>query len=208
MRYLGDATSTLKRHTMPNRLHRLDPHGEEGQIDCLFDLQCQRLAMIMRHLQAVPRNRYLPVPTFNKFKHFGGPKRQTKLVSDLTGRSVFRQVLLVWRGLPFSTKGGLAVPKRGPVPPFSLKKGARAPFLKEKGVPAKKMIPKCTDQDFLWYQYGKYQEIPIKTERKILIRYTTLLIWQIAKVKVEYNISKLCSAKINEGIHKHFFSSY
>jgi hypothetical protein len=61
----------------------------------------------------------------------------------------------------------MAVSKRGPVPPFSLKKGANAPFFGEKGVPAKKMIPKCTDQDFLWYRYGKYQEIPTDTNRKI-----------------------------------------
>jgi hypothetical protein len=69
-------------------------------------------------------------------------------VSDVTGRLVFRSVLLVWRELLFSAKGGLAVSKRGLVPPFSLKKGANAPFLREKGVPAKKMIPKCTDRDF------------------------------------------------------------
>ncbi len=75
----------------------------------------------------------------------------------------------------FPQKGGwLAVSKRGPVPPFSLKKGASAPFLREKGVPAKKMIPKCTDRDFLWYRYGKYREIPTDTNQKIPIRYTTL----------------------------------
>jgi hypothetical protein len=60
------------------------------------------------------------------------------------------------------------------VPPFSLKKRASAPFLREKGVPAKKMIPKCTDQDFLRYRYGKYREIPTDTDRKMPIRYTTL----------------------------------
>ncbi len=37
------------------------------------------------------------------------------------------------------------------------------------------MIPKCTDQDFLWYWYGKYQEILADTNRKIPIRYTTLV---------------------------------
>jgi hypothetical protein len=97
-------------------------------------------------------------------------------VSDLTGWSVFRSILLVWRELLFSAKGGLAVSKRGPVPPFSLKKGARAPYLREKGVPAKKMIPKCTDQDFLWYRYGKYQEKLTNTDRKIPIRYL-LIAW-------------------------------
>jgi hypothetical protein len=40
-------------------------------------------------------------------------------VSDLTGRSVFRSVLLVWWELLFSAKGGLAVSKRGPVQPLS-----------------------------------------------------------------------------------------
>jgi hypothetical protein len=73
-------------------------------------------------------------------------------------------------GTPFFAKEGLAVSKRGPVPPFSLKKGASAPFLREKGVPTKIMIPKCTDRgDFLWYQYGEYQEIPTNTDRKIPI---------------------------------------
>jgi hypothetical protein len=96
-------------------------------------------------------------------------------VSDLTGQSVFWSVLLVWRELLFSAKGGLAVSKRGLVPPLFLKKGASAPFLREKGVPAKKIIPKCTDQDFLQYRYGKYQEISTNTDRKIPIRYTTLI---------------------------------
>ncbi len=61
------------------------------------------------------------------------------------------------------------------MPPFSLKKGANSPFLREKGVPNKNMIQKCTDPDFLWYQYGKYQEIPTDTDQKIPIRYTTLV---------------------------------
>jgi hypothetical protein len=95
-------------------------------------------------------------------------------VSDLTGRSVFWSVLLVWQELLFSAKGELAVSKRGPVPPFSLKNGASAPFFGEKGVPAKKMIPKCTNRDFLRYRYGKYQEIPTDTDQKIPIQYTTL----------------------------------
>jgi hypothetical protein len=59
-------------------------------------------------------------------------------VSDLIGRLVFWSVLLVWRELLFSAKGGLAVSKRGLVPPFFLKKGASALFLREKGVPVKK----------------------------------------------------------------------
>ncbi len=56
-----------------------------------------------------------------------------------------------------------------------IKKGAIAPFLREIGFPAKKIIPKCTDRDFLRYRYGKYQEIPTGTDRKIPIRYTTLV---------------------------------
>ncbi len=96
-------------------------------------------------------------------------------VSDLFGGRYFRSVLLIWRELFFSTKGGLAVSKRGLVPPFFLEKGAIAPFLREIGFPAKKIIPKCTDQDFLWYRFGKYQEIPTNTNWKIPIRYTTLL---------------------------------
>jgi hypothetical protein len=94
-------------------------------------------------------------------------------VSDLLG--YFRPVLIIWRELHFSAKGGLAVSKRGLVPPFYRKKGASAPFLREKGVPAKKMIPKCTDRDFLRCRYGKYQEILTNTDRKIPIRYTTLV---------------------------------
>jgi hypothetical protein len=112
-------------------------------------------------------------------------------VSDLTGLSVFRSVLLVWRELLFSSKGGLAVSKRGPVPPFSLKKGASAPFLREKGVPAKKMIPKCTDQDFLRYRYGKYREIQTdNTDRKIPIRYNSRHNSQVACISLASKKSK------------------
>jgi hypothetical protein len=57
--------------------------------------------------------------------------------SDLTGQSVFRSVLLVWRELLSSAKGGLGVSKWGLVPPFSLKKGPRPPFRGKKGFPPK-----------------------------------------------------------------------
>jgi hypothetical protein len=76
-------------------------------------------------------------------------------------------------GTPFFRKRGAGCIKKGPVPPFSLKKGALAPSLREKGVPAKKMIPKCTDRDFLWYRYGKYREIMTNTDRKIPIPYNS-----------------------------------
>jgi hypothetical protein len=47
-------------------------------------------------------------------------------------------------------------------------KGAMTPFLRKKGVPAKKIIPICTNQISLRYQFGKYQEkIPTKYRQKI-----------------------------------------
>jgi hypothetical protein len=55
-----------------------------------------------------------------------------------------------------------------------LKKGAMTPLLRKKGVPAKKIIPKCPDRVFLWYQFGKYQKIPTKYQPKIPYRHTTL----------------------------------
>ncbi len=78
-------------------------------------------------------------------------------VSDLTGQSVFQSVLLIWRELLFSAKGGLAVSKRGPVPPFSSKRGP-GPHFEGKKCSRQKMIPKCTDRDFLRYRYGKYRK--------------------------------------------------
>jgi hypothetical protein len=59
--------------------------------------------------------------------------------------------------------------------PFFPQKGGQCPLFEGKRGSRKKMMPKCTDQDFLWYWYGKYQEIPTNTNQKILIRYTTLL---------------------------------
>ncbi len=55
-----------------------------------------------------------------------------------------------------------------------LKKGAMTPLSGKKGVPDKKIIPKCTDQVFLRYRFGKYQEIPTKYQPKIPNRYKTL----------------------------------
>jgi hypothetical protein len=37
-----------------------------------------------------------------------------------------------------------------------LKKGAMTPLSRKQKVPAKKIIPKCTDQVFLRYWFGKY----------------------------------------------------
>jgi hypothetical protein len=48
-------------------------------------------------------------------------------VSDLFGGRYFRSIL-IWRELLFSAKGGLAVSKRGRVPPFSSKRGPLPPF--------------------------------------------------------------------------------
>ncbi len=50
------------------------------------------------------------------------------LVSNLFGSRYFWSVLLIWRELLFSAKGGLAVSKRGLVPPFSSKRGPLPPF--------------------------------------------------------------------------------
>jgi hypothetical protein len=69
-------------------------------------------------------------------------------------------------GTPFFRKRGAGCIQKGAGAPFFPQKGGQ---LREKGVPAIKMIPKCTDQDFLWYQYGKYQEIPTNTDQKIPI---------------------------------------
>ncbi len=51
------------------------------------------------------------------------------------------------------------------------------------------MIPKCTDWDFFRYRYGKYQEIPTDTDRKIPIWYTTLEIYSGNKTRVVHQIS-------------------
>jgi hypothetical protein len=67
------------------------------------------------------------------------------------------------------------------LPPFFqkgvelLKKGAIAPLLRKKGGAAPFFIPKCTDQIFLRYRYGKYREIPTEYRPKIPNRYTTLV---------------------------------
>jgi hypothetical protein len=54
-------------------------------------------------------------------------------------------------GTPFFRKRGAGCIKKGAVSPFFLKKEAIAPFSREIGFPAEKIIPKCTAQDFLRY---------------------------------------------------------
>ncbi len=103
---------------------------------------------------------------FFMYRYFAGIR--------FTWRSVFLVGITNLAGTPFFRERGAGCIKKGAGAPFFLKKGASAPFLREKGVPTKKMIPKCTDRDFLQYRYGKYQEIPTDIDRKIPIRYTTL----------------------------------
>ncbi len=57
-----------------------------------------------------------------------------------------------------------------------LKKGAMTPHLRKKGVPAKKIIPKCFDQVCLRYRFDKYQEIPTVYQPKIPNWYTTIIV--------------------------------
>ncbi len=64
-----------------------------------------------------------------------------------------------------------------------LKKGAMTPLLRKKGVPAKTIIPKYTDQVFLWYWFGKYREIPTEYLPKIPNRYDSTL-YDMMKTKV------------------------
>ncbi len=76
MCYGREAISTLFGAQYPNRLHRRDPHEEEGRIECSFDLQCHRLAEIMGLYW-----RSIEIVIFlKKMKHFGRPKRLSKLV--------------------------------------------------------------------------------------------------------------------------------
>jgi hypothetical protein len=72
-------------------------------------------------------------------------------------------------GTPFFHKRGAGCINKGASALFFPQKRGQCPLFKGKGVPAKKMIPKCTDQDFFWYRYGKYQEILTNTNWKIPI---------------------------------------
>ncbi len=92
------------------------------------------------------------------------------------GRSVFRSVYRALKNSAGPLKGLAGNPfflKMGAGP---LKKGAVTPLSRKKGVPAKIIIPKCTDRVFLRYRFGKYQEIPTEYRPKIPKRYTTLVL--------------------------------
>jgi hypothetical protein len=60
-----------------------------------------------------------------------------------------------------------------------LKKGAMTPLSRKKGIPTKKIIPKYTDQVFLWHRFGKYQEIPTKYRPKIPNRYNYVFMYGV-----------------------------
>jgi hypothetical protein len=77
----------------------------------------------------------------------------------------FSRNSLRFGGKPFFLKMGA-----GP-----LKKWAMTPLSRKTEVLAKTIIPKCTDQVFLRYRFGKYQEIPTKYQPIILNWYTTLV---------------------------------
>jgi hypothetical protein len=47
LHYFSDAASRLGGAQCANRWHCCDPHGKEGRIECLFDLQCLQSAEIM-----------------------------------------------------------------------------------------------------------------------------------------------------------------
>jgi hypothetical protein len=131
---------------------------------------------------------------FFRYRYFAGIR--------FTWQSVFPVGISNLAGTPFFRKRGAGCIKKGVGAPFFLKKGASAPFLREKGVPAKKMIPKCTDRDLIWYRYGKYREILTDTNRKILIRYTTLVKWLIVQFQLNLFISVPVEC-MNSGLNFH-----
>jgi hypothetical protein len=46
LHYFSNTASRLGGAQCANRWHCCDPHGKEGQMECLFDLQCLQLAEI------------------------------------------------------------------------------------------------------------------------------------------------------------------
>ncbi len=87
-------------------------------------------------------------------------------ISDLLGGQYFWSVLLIWRELLFSAKGGLAVSKRGPKPPFFSKRGPMPPFWGKKGFPPKKWYRNVpTDISFSIGMVNTKKSWPIPTEK-------------------------------------------
>jgi hypothetical protein len=107
---------------------------------------------------------------------------------------------------PFFHKRGAGCTKTGDGAPFFPQKGGQCPLFREKGVPTKKMIPKCTDRDFLWHWYGKYQEIPTDTDRKIPIQYTTLECWY-HNAQIPITSNRYASMRIGISTHTGIFGS-
>ncbi len=97
------------------------------------------------------------------------------------GRSVFWSVFWALKNLAGTLKGLAGNPfflKMGAGP---LKKGAVTFFSRKKGVPAKIIIPKCTDRVFLRYRFGKNREIPTEYQPKKPNWYPTLHILDYSK---------------------------
>ncbi len=80
---------------------------------------------------------------------------------------IWRELRLwtIWRELLCSSKRRLGC----------IKKGANAPLLSEKEVPAKFTTPKCTNQVFLWYRLVTYRENSNRYQPNIPNHETTLL---------------------------------
>jgi hypothetical protein len=96
------------------------------------------------------------------------------ITSSFFGIGIFASIRFNWvvgilvgitslAGTPFFRTRGAAVTKRGPVPPFSPKKGASAPFGGGKGVPAKKLyqnVPTKISFGIGMVNTKKYRPIP------------------------------------------------
>ncbi len=98
------------------------------------------------------------------------PQSSVFLVGRYFGRyfehyRIWWELFKVWWESFFSSKWGLGPSKRW----------SWSPFRGKKGVPTKRIILKCTNQVFLRYWFGKYQEIPTEYQPKIPNQYTTLV---------------------------------
>jgi hypothetical protein len=98
------------------------------------------------------------------------------------GRNSFR-----FGGKPFFPQNGCLAPENG---------GHDPPF-KEKGVPDKKTIPKCTHRVFLRYRFGKYQEIPTKYRPKLPVYNSTssggCYLWFVSANLLPYSYNIECN---------------